>query len=294
MVSVIVPVHLGMLNLSDCLVALSRQDYPTDRYEVIVVDNGGNAGIEALLDKYANAHLVSETVPGSYAARNAGIRHARGDVFAFTDADCRPHIDWLRQGVAPFVDKPDTGLVGGAVRISLPSTTDEGLNAAQLYEKYFAFDQQNYVQAKGFAATANMFTRRQVMAQVGLFDQRLLSGGDLEFGNRVAAKGYALVYADSAEIVHSARHNLAALMRKARRTAGGKVLLERFGLQRNSLRDWVNILLPPLRTCIRFAADRSLTASGWSRARALAVLNLLHYVALFERISIYLGKTPRR
>jgi GT2 family glycosyltransferase len=293
-VSVIIPAYRAMATLGRCLDALAGQCCADIAYEVIIVDNGGNEGLAALLSGYAFARAVTEPMPGSYAARNAGIAAANGEVLAFTDADCVPDPQWLAAGVAALHTASDIGLVGGRIRLMLPDLPEHAWSAAMHYQRYVAFDQRSYIQQKHFAATANMFTTRKVLDDVGGFDQRLYSGGDLEFGNRVARRGHRLVYADDAIVRHEARASLRELIDKARRLAGGEVMLLRTGQRRHSLRGWLNVLLPPVVLSLRLASLERVSGSWRSRWLAIGVVNLLHLVALLERIGIYLGRTPRR
>jgi len=233
-------------------------------------------------------------MPGSYSARNTAIEHAKGDVLAFTDADCVPDREWLAEGLRVLLSVDRVGVVGGCIEVVLPWDGDKQLNAAQIYEKYISFDQKGYVETKRFAATANMFTTRSVLEDVGFFDARLFSGGDLEFGNRVATAGYEVRYAERAIIRHPARDGLQDLMAKARRLAGGEVMLARLDIRHYTIRDWVNTIVPPLVLSWRLARTQKIAAPARSRMMAIGVLNLLHVIAFFERIAIYCGKTPRR
>jgi hypothetical protein len=64
----------------------------------------------------------------------------------------------------------------------------------ELYDSMFYFDQADYVRRGRFACTANAFTLASVIRRVGPFDAGLKSGGDREWGNRVAAAGYAVAF----------------------------------------------------------------------------------------------------
>ena len=104
-----------MDHLPACLDSLVRQSWPTADFEVIVVDNGGNPGLESLIETYANVLLVDESQPSSYAARNRGLAEARGEFIVFTDADCIAHEDFLRAGIEALQAAPGIGLAGGRV-----------------------------------------------------------------------------------------------------------------------------------------------------------------------------------
>lgn len=61
---------------------------------------------------------------------------------------------------------------------------------------------------------------------VGIFNEELLSLGDREWGERVANKGYSVIYSQEAYVLHPARHTLHALLRKVRLQAKYKLLLK--------------------------------------------------------------------
>ena len=117
-VSVIIPVYNDGERLRSCLQALAQQTYPTDCYEVIVVDNGSDAraNIQGIVQQFEGTISEFESTPGSYAARNKGISIAKGEIIAFTDADCIPTSNWIEKGVAHLQETVNCGLVGGKYR----------------------------------------------------------------------------------------------------------------------------------------------------------------------------------
>lgn len=201
-----------------CLRALERQTCPPGRFEVVVVDNGSDPPIGSVSDTFSFVRCVCEPTPGSYAARNRGIASSRGALLGFTDADCVPAEDWIERGIRAVQGLPDAGLVAGKVELTFRDP--EHLTTAELVESVVAFPQATYV-TWGFSATANLFTSRAAFDAVGLFDERLMSGGDMEWGQRLRARGLSQVYADDVRVSHPARHTLGQLLRKAKRVAGG-------------------------------------------------------------------------
>ncbi|MCT7979121.1 glycosyltransferase [Laspinema olomoucense] len=216
-VSTIIPVLNDPQRLQLCLEALENQTYPKHLYEVLVIDNGSDESIEPVVRHFKQAKMLLEPSPGSYTARNKGILHAKGEVLAFTDADCIPQSDWLEKGTAHLLGVPNCGLVGGNVLFSFKNPHRP--NAAELYDQFFFLQQEYYLKYEQFAATANVFTYKQVFKQVGLFNSMLKSGGDREWGKRVFAAGYAQSYAADAAICHPARDSVQKLQKKVRRVA---------------------------------------------------------------------------
>ncbi len=216
--SIIIPVFNQRQELVTCLRALERQTCQPDRFEVVVVDNGSNPPIDSVSDAFPFARCVREPAPGSYAARNRGIASSRGALLGFTDADCVPAEDWIECGIRAVRRLPDAGLVAG--KIELTFRDPDRLTTAELVESVVGFPQATYVRW-GFSATANLFTSRAAFDTVGLFDDRLMSGGDMEWGQRLRARGLSQVYADEVRVAHPARRTLRQLLSKSIRVAGG-------------------------------------------------------------------------
>ena len=117
LVSVIVPVFDDAERLASCLSALQAQTYPTDRYEVVVVDNGSREDLGAVVAGFQGFGFVREDRVGSYAARNKGIEASKGEVLAFTDADCLPDPGWIEAGVRALAGRPEWRAVGGPIEM---------------------------------------------------------------------------------------------------------------------------------------------------------------------------------
>lgn len=218
-VSVIIPVYNDSERLKTCLRALEMQTYPPEQYEVIVVDNQSDEGLDLIVAAFPHAISIVETQRSSYAARNAGILRTQGQIVAFTDSDCIPAEDWLEAGVKHLMSTSNCGLIGG--KIELFFQTSGRPTAVELYDSLMHLQQHLFVNAMRFSATANLFTFKTVFDRVGLFDSRLKSGGDKEWGQRVFSAGYRLVYADDVCITHPARATFRQLRGKERRLAGG-------------------------------------------------------------------------
>ncbi|WP_432486600.1 glycosyltransferase family 2 protein [Kineococcus sp. SYSU DK018] len=219
--SVVVPVHDGVQDLRRCLSALLRQDYPAGRFRVIVVDNASREDVSAALPDDERFVLLSEPVPGSYRARNRALAEADGEVVAFTDADCTPEPDWLRRGVEALRRTGDhLAMVGGAVELTFPAGRPR--TAWELYEAAHAFPQREYLAKQRFAVTANLFTWRSALEEIGPFDASLASRGDAEWGQRLAARGGAQGYAPDAVVHHPARSTWSAMCTKTLRVARGR------------------------------------------------------------------------
>jgi GT2 family glycosyltransferase len=218
-ISVIIPTYRDWDRLALCLGALADQTYPADRFEIIVANNNPHDSMPEGYSLPANCRVISESKPGSYAARNAALKIAKGEILGFTDSDCIPYTNWISTAVEHFIRHQQCYRIGGSVELFYQSAK---LTAAELYESVFAFNQEQYVKVEGTSITANMFARREIFDSIGDFNDELLSGGDYEWGVRALKAGFGIDYVPELVIKHPARHDLKEIADKARRVGGGQ------------------------------------------------------------------------
>lgn len=284
-VSVIIPVFNDLKRLQICSTALENQTYPQDYYEVIVVDNGSNESLESGVKQFKQVRLAYESCPGSYAARNRGISLAKGEILAFTDADCIPARDWLATGVKRLLSTPNCGLVAG--RINTFFKNRDRPTPVELYDSVSFFNQKQYIEEQNYGATANLFTYRSVFERVGLFNSQLKSGGDKEWGARVFDRGYSLVYADEACVAHPARYSFGQMYRKIARIRG--VGYEQTRATKPLLiylLTTLSHLKPPVRSAgrkLRQLSEEGKLKNAFQATQVLFVIFTLHYLGFFAQ-----------
>jgi glycosyltransferase involved in cell wall biosynthesis len=224
-VSVVIAARNSAAGMPELLSCLRNQTLPADQYEVIIVDDSSTDATAAAAAEGGFAIVPrTETRGGAYVARNLGLAHARGDVIAVTDADCRPTPDWLRHGLEDL-DALDVDLVGGHIDVPLRRRP----TAAELVDFCRYLDQKRALEEAGFGATANLFVRRRVFDEVGLFNDRVISGGDREFCLRATGAGFKIAYSPRAAIVHEPRLTAKELMRKCYRMGIGRAQMHAHG-----------------------------------------------------------------
>ena len=211
MISVIIP-HLNQPEaLEACLESLEAQTFDPERFEVIVVDNGSRALPIPLVERHAGVRLLQERRPGPGPARNAGVAVARGEIFAFIDADCRADPNWLTSIAATLASVEPQTILGGDVRIW--RSGDERLRAIEAYESVFAYRFKLYIEKHGYAGTGNLAMRRSDFDAVGPFDG-IEVAEDMEWGRRARAAGRRFRYAPEMVVFHPARATLTELYAK--------------------------------------------------------------------------------
>jgi len=287
LVSVIIPVYNDQSGIDTCIEAIAEQSWPHDRCEVIVVDNGSNPPISMDTMHGDFVRLVCCTTPGSYAARNAGIAAARGDVLAFTDADCQPDRNWISAGVAALEDAQGLCIIGGEVTLSL----SQNPTTVERYQHLAGFMQRENIERLGFTVTANLFATHEQVERIGPFDEKLLSGGDREWSWRASRAGYSVRYAANAAVRTSPRTTLAGAIRQTRRTTGGRRALRQLGVTHVT-----DTGLRPHRS-LKGALRWVLThpeLTPWQRGQVLVVASILKIVQWIEMIRLSMGRRSER
>ena len=116
LVSVLTPVYNYGRYLARTLDSALAQDYPAERMEIVVVDDGSTDATPDVIAEYAAAHperirAVRQENQGFIAATNATFREARGELWAFLDSDDIWPVDKISQQVEILRRRPAVGAV---------------------------------------------------------------------------------------------------------------------------------------------------------------------------------------
>lgn len=213
--SVVVATYNRPAKIAVCLRALLRLDYPRGAYEVIVVDDGSPAPLDAVVAEVLAEHpegtarvrLTRQANGGAAAARNHGVRLAEGEWIAFTDDDCEVLPDWLHAFDAARRQHPGA-LLGGAALNGLPGNLFSS-GSHWIHLLVYAFYNQDPQNAR-FFATQNMAVPAARFRELGgLVAPYRSAAEDRDFCHRWIQSGGRLVYVPEARMIH--RHDLTAL-----------------------------------------------------------------------------------
>lgn len=179
-VSVIVPFYNSGKYIERCVKALLDQTNTDERYEIILVNNNSTDFSADILRRYPRIKLISEQQRGSYAARNSGLKQAGGEIIAFTDSDCVPAANWLKE-IESAMASPDVGIAIGSCRFPHESIP---LSMLEDYEN----EKNKYVFTSGinklyYGHTRNMAVRKRLFDELGPFLERA-RGSDTIFIQR--------------------------------------------------------------------------------------------------------------
>lgn len=205
LISVVVPAYNAAVHIHQCLDSLLALDYSKDRLEILVVDNGSTDHTLSIVKTYPVRSLV-ETQRGAAAARNSAAMLARGEILAFTDADCVVDVNWAKEIDLTFQDPRVDAVMGFA----------EGMNG----NFWACLEQRNFEEfwyKKGTGGhtlkrsgldTRIASIRRRVLEACGYFDTNLLDCEDLELSARLNRGNYHIAFNDRIRVRHRNRTDL--------------------------------------------------------------------------------------
>lgn len=212
--TIIIPTYERPAQLATCLRALARLDYPPERFEVIVVDDGGTSSLASAVEQVRgrlDLKLIEQKNTGPAGARNFGATHARGEFLAFTDDDCEPDAGWLRAFASYFARTPER-LIGGRTLNALQHNP-YAETSQKIIETVYSHFNADPCDARFFASNNFAISAERFRAMKG-FDETFITSEDREICARWRTHGGALTYAPEAVIYHSHPLTLRTLWRQ--------------------------------------------------------------------------------
>lgn len=200
--SVIVPTKGRPRYLEGCLAALAGADYPRERFEVVVVNDGGGAEVERVVERLADTvsvRLTTSARTGPSAARNAGAWAAEGRHLAFTDDDCEPAPGWLAALERALGQDP--GAAVGGVMINAVKRNPAAVASQAVVDSLLEQFNRGPA-APRFFASSNLAFPAEPFRAVGGFDEDFRYAEDRELCRRWIRSGNRLVHAPDALVYH--------------------------------------------------------------------------------------------
>jgi glycosyltransferase involved in cell wall biosynthesis len=229
-IDVIIAVRNEERRIGACIESLLSQDYPAELVNIFVVDNDSDDSTAEIVKRYP-VTLLSETTPGSAAARNRAFSNSNGDLVAFFDGHCIANTRWISAMSEQFRD----ARVGGAQARIDNAATDSRVIA---YLENSGMDNHDHVLEDTIYGTHNVYPwvlsgncmyRRNAVEIAGRFDEQLPACEDVDLAWKVVLAGFLLVDCPGASVVHWNDDDWKKFARKSwRQGRGSAVLAKRY------------------------------------------------------------------
>jgi GT2 family glycosyltransferase len=284
-ISVIVPVRNEAKAIEPALRALLTQDFPRERFEVIVADGASTDEtvpiIRRLQSEFENLKLVFNAGRLSSAARNTAIRHSKMDVAVIVDGHCTVPDPRYLANLSEAFDLSEADCLGRPQPLDAPNPTpfQQAVSTAHASRLGHNPDSDIYSDQAKFVdpqSTAVAY-RRSVFHRIGLFDQSFDACEDVEFNQRVFRAGFTCWFTPTVKVLYHPRSSLKGLF----------VQLSRYGMGRARLafKDPKSLtppaLVPPL-----FAAWALL---GWLPVFAVKEWGLVWLASIIFYLAVLCG-----
>jgi len=208
-VSVIIP-NLNSPIVDKTIESILEQDTEI-KYEIIIV---GNDRYE-LVKNYSQVIFHQTNTPVNAAkARNIGIKQGKGEWFLFIDSDCIAQKGWISAFANDFKD--GWKVIGGGIQSPEFPFLVLVYNLSMFHE-YLTTRKRRQTE---FLPTLNLAVHREVIEKVGLFDESLIRGQDMDWTCRMKIKNYSLLFNPLAKVEHLPEQNDLEKMRALNQKTG--------------------------------------------------------------------------
>jgi len=234
-ITVVVPVRNEAKCIGNVLNQLLSQDYPADRFEIIVADGESTdetvSLVTGIAQRYDNVRLYNNPQRWSSAGRNIGVRHARGDIVVVVDGHCELADDQFLCNLADAFHSTGADCVGRPQPqdVSDANAFQCAIAAARSSRLGHHPDSHIYSSREQFvpAMSVGVAYRRHVFEELGEFDERFDACEDVEFNYRADRAGFRCYFTSEVAVHYRPRGNLRGLFRQLTRYGRGRMRLFR-------------------------------------------------------------------
>jgi len=192
-ISIIIPTYNSSKYIEKCLTAISDNNYPKEKFEIIVIDNGSTDETLSIVHKFTPNSFVYERVNIS-ALRNLGVSKAKGSLVAFIDSDCIISKDWIASAIK-IADNNPNNLGAAGYPYSLPDDPS-------WLERAWDTTVHARRKEKNFLSAGNILMRRSTFIRLGGFDEKMVTGEDYELCQRIRKAGLTIIFSPHLRAVH--------------------------------------------------------------------------------------------
>ena len=209
---------------------LLRQDYPSDRYEIIVADGESTDRtgeiVEEIACTYRRVILMHNPRRFSSSGRNVGFKNGKGDLFLVIDGHCRIDNDQLLRNVVECFEKSNAQCLARPQSLIIPDepTMQRAIGLARTSWLGHSSKSDIYSSREGFVSpvTAGCAYKREVFEKIGYVDESFSACEDVEFNYRVEKAGFLTFFSPLIGVKYYPRESLSGLWKQLLRYGRGR------------------------------------------------------------------------
>ncbi len=213
-VSVILPVYNCGKFLRSCLKSVLDTDFLN--FEVIVINDGSQDESLDIAKEFFCQIIDLKKNNGPAAARNIGVKEAKGHLLLFTDADCIVQKDWARKMYEEYArlnnEMKNIAVIGGRI---IPN--NRFVSRCIAYAGYYAFQHGGNVMERPDLCAANLLVVKKVFGEAGGFREDLANGEDTDLTCNIYERGYKVVYDPGVYVIHDHKKSMFEFFRHQKR-----------------------------------------------------------------------------
>lgn len=291
-ISVIIPCYNAEKTILRTLEALDRQT--VKGFEVILVDDGSSDSTVSVAKSFNPKNfklaVLAEKHSGPAAQRNRGAEKAKGEILLFTDSDCVPDNDWIREMTSPFSDESIAG-VSGAYRTLNNDKIIARFEGYEIEKRHAKMARQRYVD---FIGSFSAGYRKNIFQKFGGFntDFKRADAEDPELSFKIAKAGYKMVFNPKAVVAHPHVATLKKFWRQKFSRGFWRVLLYKKHPEKMRGDSYTG---KEVQLSLVFLAGFLFSIAGFFLATAfrdIAAMNILAKVAVLTHAIFYLVNFP--
>ncbi|MEW5803020.1 MAG: glycosyltransferase family 2 protein [bacterium] len=229
-ITVVMPVRNEELFIQDTINELLSQNYPPDRFEIIVADGESTDRTGEIVKKIAIAYpqviFISNPSGLSSAGRNVGFKNGRGDIFIVIDGHCLIHNNRLFKDVVDCFAKSVAHCLGRPQPLDPPGISPFQKAVALARSSWMGHSGNSYIYSsfEGYVSPVShgAIYKKEIFQKIGYVDESFDACEDVEFNYRVEKSGFKAYMSPSLAVKYFPRESVYALFQQMKRYGRGR------------------------------------------------------------------------